>query len=119
MFRLTPTNLGWLIAYFALIALIVIGLRRYRESAIAQYGGEQAAADWLEWRDAAERIGKDGPIARRAPKSTEPPALLLMRDHFTACLSMSLLLSSCLFVWLMISVRGALRPVDIDYENDD
>ena len=119
MFRWTLTNFSWLIAYFTMLTVIVLGLRSYRESAIADYGSKKASSEWQAWRHDAEQMGKDGPVARRAPKTAEPPPLLLMRDHFATCLGFSLLLSSCLFGWLMICVRGALRPTQIDYGNDD
>ena len=47
-------------------------------------------------------------VQRRAPKSAEPPALVLMRDHFAACLAIAVLLSSVLFGTFMVLVRGAL-----------
>lgn len=81
------------------------------------YGTSQASADWQAWKSAAEELAEEGPVTRRPPKATEPPALMLMRDHFPACLGISLLLSSCLYAWFMVSVRGAFRPVVI-YDDD-
>ena len=49
-----------------------------------------------------------GPVKRREPKSLEPPALVLMRDHFAVCLGLALLLSTVLFGTFMFFVRGAL-----------
>ena len=51
-------------------------------------------------------------------QSLEPPPLVLMRDHFAACLCISLLLSSCLFGTLMLAVRGAVRPMRLPEEED-
>ena len=51
---------------------------------------------------------RSGPVKRRVPKSAEPPALKLMRDHFGVCLGLSLVLSSVLFGTFMIFVRGAI-----------
>ena len=104
-------NLAWFVAYITMLVVIVLGLRGYGASAVATYGTTEANAEWQEWRSAAEELGSDGPVSRRPPKATEPPALLLMRDHFPACLGISLLLSSCLFAWFMICARGAFRPV--------
>jgi hypothetical protein len=47
-------------------------------------------------------------VKRREPKSAEPPALVLMRDHFAVCLSLAVVLSSVLFGTFMFFVRGAL-----------
>ena len=110
---MTPANFGWLIGYFVMLIAIVVGMRHYRDLAIANYGTIAAQASWQQWRSAAEEIGKDGPVARNPPKSVEPPPLVLMRDHFASCLGISLLLSSCLYVWFMFCARGALRPVQL------
>jgi hypothetical protein len=118
MFRWTPANILWLTAYFVTMAAIVLGMRNYRAVAIETYGTNEAGENWQDWRTAAKELGKGGPVQRSAPKSNEPPPLVLMRDHFAACLGISLLLSSCLFGWLMICVRGVLRPVAL-YEDDD
>lgn len=119
MFRLTPGNLGWIAGYLLMLAAIAYGLNHYRTSAVAHYGTDAAGAKWQTWRQAADSLGRDGPVEREAPESVEPPALVLMRDHFAACLGISLLLSSCLYVWFVVSVRGALRPVELNYEADE
>ena len=105
--------------YLAMVTLIVWGLFNYRSGAIETYGTDRASAQWQDWRQAAEKLGNEGPVARRVPKSGEPPALVLMRDHFSACLGISILLSSCLFGWMMICVRGVLRPVQLNVEDRD
>ena len=110
------TNVAWLAAYLTTMASIVLGLQHYRHRAIATYGTAQATDDWHNWKEAAQKIAKEGPVYRRPPKSTEPPALVLMRDHFPACLGISLLLSSCLFAWFMICVRGAMRPATLNHD---
>lgn len=114
---MTPANLAWLIAYLCMLGGIVYGLNSYRSSAIAKYQTEDAGADWKEWRDAVGEMDPQGPVQRRVPKSVAPPPLVLMQDHFPACLGISLLLSSCLFVWFMFSARGAFRPVVL-HEDD-
>lgn len=111
MFRPTPANLAWLVAYVVMLGAIYFGMSTYRASAMASYGTSEANEDWQEWRSAAEELADEGPVSRRPPKAEEPPALLLMRDHFPACLGISLLLSSCLFAWFMVCARGAFRPV--------
>jgi len=119
MIRANATNVAWFAAYIAMIGLIVFALNQYRNTALASYGTPEAGEKWEDWRVAAAELGKEGPVVRRAPKSTEPPPLVLMRDHFAACLGISLLLSSCLFGWMMICVRGVMRPVELNYEADE
>lgn len=119
MFRWTPANTAWFVAWILMLIGIVVGLSQYRANAISTYGTSDAGVEWQTWRDAAEEMGNDGPVYRRPPKSTEPPPLVLMRDHFPACLGISLLLSSCLFGWLMICVRGAMKPVQLNTEADE
>lgn len=115
----TATNITWFVAYLLTMFVLVYSLQRYRTQALETYSTVEAKAEWEEWRSAAKQIGEDGPVSRREPKSSQPPALVLMRDHFSACLGISLLLSSCLFGWMMICVRGAMRPVELNQEEDD
>jgi hypothetical protein len=108
---LSQQSVIWLVAYCAIMALVVGGLLRARSSTLAMYGTPQAQAEWDQWREAAKDLAQEGgPIARRVPTRAEPPALLLMRDHFVACLATSVLLTSVLFGTFMVFVRGALAP---------
>ena len=110
MNRRTAANIGWTLGYLAMVLAVIAALRSYRAKALATYASAEADQQWQAWREAADELGRTGPVQRAKPESSEPPALVLMRDHFPACLGISLLLSSCLFVCLMLTVRGALRP---------
>lgn len=106
---LRPAETAWLIAYVALLAAVVGGMFYGRWAAMAVYGSGQAQAEWDTWReDAKEQAAGQGPVARRVPKSAEPPALVLMRDYFAVCLVIALGLSSVLFGTLVFFIRGAL-----------
>jgi hypothetical protein len=48
-------------------------------------------------------------VARRAVQSREPPALVLLRDHFGAVLGTSLLVAGVLFGFLTLTVRGTIK----------
>jgi hypothetical protein len=96
----------WFAAYLVVMALIVGGLFYGRQKALAIYGSQKAKGEWEEWRSATKDMAS-GPEARRVPKRDEPPALLLMRDRFVACLLTALLLTSVLFATFMILIRGA------------
>ena len=118
MSRVLLSNIGWFTAYVVMLVIVVGALLQYRTKALAIYSTPEAESQWQDWRQAAEEIGKDGPVDRRAPKATQPLALLLMRDHFAACMGISLLLSSCLFGWMMICVRGVMKPVTLNEDVD-
>jgi hypothetical protein len=107
--RVTAAHLVWLMSYAALIVLMVNVLGAYRTSALSAYATSQAAHDWQQWRSAAAELSATGPVQRAEPKSVEPPALVLMRDHYHACLAIALLLSSVLYATFAVSIRGALR----------
>jgi hypothetical protein len=102
-------NALWLLAYLAVMALVAAGLFYGRGQSVASYGTAAAQTEWDEWRsDAKDMAMGAGPVKRREPKSPEPPALVLMRDHFAACLGLALLLSTVLFGTFMVFIRGAL-----------
>jgi hypothetical protein len=98
----------WGLAYLACAGAITAAAWRGRQSAIAVYESPEGRAEWREWKEAAQAMEeKGGSLARRAPKSDEPPALVLLRDHFVTCLAGLLLAFTALFGVLMVLVRGA------------
>lgn len=102
-------DLIWLVLYAAVLAAVAGALVRARQNALATYGSDEAQTEWDQWRsDAKDMAMGAGPVKRREPKSPEPPALVLMRDHFAACLGLALVLSTVLFGTFMFFVRGAL-----------
>jgi hypothetical protein len=103
------TDLLWVTLYAAMVAAVVGALYRVRSTVTEVYGGESAQTEWDDWRTAAKEMSSgDGPVKRREPKSPEPPALVLMRDHFAACLGLAVLLSTVLFGTFVFFLRGAL-----------
>ena len=102
-------SVGWLLAYFAMIALVIGGANYMRSVATAVYGTTQAQTEWDEWREDVKELEKQPyPVKRRVPKSVEPPALVLMRDYFGVCLAVAVVLSSVLFGTFMVMARGAM-----------
>lgn len=100
---------AWLAAYIGLISLVVAGALYGRRAALAVYGTSAAQTEWDAWREDARQMAEaSGPVKRRVPKSAEPPALVLMRDHFVICLAGAIVLSTVLFGTFMVLVRGAL-----------
>lgn len=100
----------WLAVYLAMLAGVVSGMLYLRAEAKAVYGTAEAQAEWDAWREDATKMAEQPSVVkRRAPKSAQPPALVLMRDHFTVCMSLAIVLSTVLFGTFMMLVRGAMR----------
>jgi hypothetical protein len=103
----------WLAAYVAMLAGVVGGMLHLRAEAMAVYGTAKAQSEWDAWREDAKKMAEQPSVVkRRAPKSAQPPALVLMRDHFAVCLSLALVLSTVLFGTFMVLVRGATSKAD-------
>jgi hypothetical protein len=97
----------WGLAYCAVMSTIVGAMVRVRTTAMDAFGTQDAQSEWDAWRDDAQEMSKgQGPVRRRPPKSAEPPALVLMRDHFGVCLALALVLSSLLYGTAMFFLRG-------------
>ena len=106
----TGFPVGWLLAYVAVIALVVAGVFYGRHVALVVYGTAEAQTAWEAWRAGAQQLAEaSGPVKRRVPKSVQPPALVLMRDHFAVCLGGAIVLSTVLFGTFMLLARGAMQ----------
>jgi hypothetical protein len=105
---LTLANLAWTFVYLVMVLLIAWQMNDLKTNMLAQLSTPEAQADWEKWR---ADTTKPGPVARREPKSTEPPALVLMRDYYGVCLGTALFFSSLLFVVTMLLVRGAFGKI--------
>lgn len=111
-------TLVWLVLYMVLMVLLTGWMQYARAQALATYNQPHELQAWEAWREEASH-GK-GPVARRVPKSDQPPALVLLRDYYAVSLSGVLLFASAIFVALMFFVRGVLEsePPVIDLEAD-
>jgi hypothetical protein len=100
----------WLVAYLVTLFVVASAVVRGRAVALATYGTPEAQAQWNTWREDTKKMAEQpGVVKRREAQSPEPPALVLMRDHFTVCLSLALLLTTVLFATFMFLIRGALQ----------
>jgi hypothetical protein len=107
--RFSPADLLWLVLWVALLAAVVAAMFYVRQ-VVLQSAGAEAQQNWEEWRESVkEGQGKEGPVQRRVPKSNEPPAIVLLRDHFQVCLVIALALSSVLFGTFVLFVRGVMN----------
>ena len=97
-----------IVVYLLAMAAIVFAMFRTRDWAVTQLATPESAANWNKWRsDVSEQQDQPGPVQRRVPKSTEPPALVMMRDHFAVSLFGALFFSSLLFwffTWFMMGI---------------
>jgi hypothetical protein len=60
-----------------------------------------------KWKaDAVKQDGSAGTVARRAPKSDEPPMLVLLRDHYAVIVAASLTFYTFLFGLALFIGRG-------------
>lgn len=113
-------SLLWLVAYVAMIVLIVWQMLAFRTRTIGELSRPAAREDWERWRERARRQSPDAhrealsrgetaePVQRSAPQSADPNLLILLRDHFATCLLAAVFFSSLLFAVTMFFVRGAL-----------
>lgn len=111
--RRTSANSIWavpLIIGILMIAASLGGLWMIRVRAMAAYATPQAQEDWEAWRTAVA-TGKAGDpaVKRRVPKSSEPPTLVLLRDHFFVCASLLVITEAALLATLSIMLMGSFR----------
>jgi hypothetical protein len=97
------------IVYLVVISGLAWGLIAARKWAARNYSDDAAQQQWQLFRnDVARQTERSGPVTRRVPRSTEPPALVLMRDHFAACSVIALVLTTALYATLAFLVGGAM-----------
>ena len=108
--RLSVGLVVCLAVYLAGAVGIVYGLAEMRDRVIVEMSTPEAAAQWQEWKaDAARQDGTAGPVARREPKSDEPPSLVLLRDHYAVLVVAALTIYSFLFGLAVFLGRGIWR----------
>jgi hypothetical protein len=107
-----PTRWGGLclVGYCLAMAAIVWSLISARNWALAELATPRSLEQWHEWReDVREQQTGPGPVRRRVPKSTEPPALVLMRDYFGVSFVGAILFTTVLYWVIAGFVMGMLR----------
>lgn len=101
------------VLWLAVVGLPPAGLAIVRESWMEALSQPEARGEWEEFRGAMRRqTGREGPVQRKVPKSTEPPGLVWLRDHFTLACVAWLLFGSVLWgvtAFFVIGV-GSQRP---------
>jgi hypothetical protein len=108
--RLNAGLLICLAVYLVGMVGILLGLRQIRSDAIEALSTSEEQAHWQKWKaEAAQQDGTTGPVARRPPKSDEPPTLVLLRDHYPVLVAASLTFYSFLFALAVFLGRGMLH----------
>ena len=98
------------VGYVLMVVVVVWSLISAREWAFANLSTQESIENWQTWReDVRQQQTEPGPVARRVPKSAEPPGLVLMRDYFVVCLTGALLFTSLLYWILVWFLRGMLN----------
>jgi hypothetical protein len=133
--KLSRAKIACLLAYAVMVSVVVWLMFYARNNVLTTFSTPEARQQWEEWRDKAweqanekerEKLGprpektSDQPLGkkpkeketveRKIPRSQEPPALVLMRDHFASCLVMVLLICSTIFGAFIFFLQGALAP---------
>lgn len=99
--RLTWQNGLWLAAYAGAITIVTLLLLRERDAQTAALDTPEAHQDWQKWRSDASKMDD-----RRTPNSSEPPWLVLLRDHFASVMTGTLVIGTAVFVMFMFLLRG-------------
>jgi len=116
---MSRTNIVILVVYGVLIGLLVSGLFAARSSVLNRRDTATSQEDWEQWRrEASRQSDGQGPVTRRPPRATEPPTVLLLRDHFSACLTLTLVISTVLFATMALMIRGVLFGPTLQIHND-
>ena len=104
----------WVLALLILIlgeVALVWWLRDSRETWIANNSTVAVQESWEKYReDAAKQDGSAGagPVKRKVPKSSEPPFVVLLRDHFGVVQTAAVVFSTVLYLFALILIRGLL-----------
>jgi hypothetical protein len=105
----------WILALLILIlgeVALVSWLRDSRQTWIDNNSTPTAQASWDQYRkDAAKQTGEPGtgPVKRRVPKSSEPPFVVLLRDHFGVVQTAAVVFSTVLYLFALILIRGLMQ----------
>jgi hypothetical protein len=106
--------------YALLIVAVIWSLVAARHWALAELATQQSMGDWQTWReDVREQQSQPGPVKRSVPKSTEPPALVLMRDYFGVSLAGAIIFTTVLYWVIAWFVTGILVSHKEHKEHED
>jgi hypothetical protein len=98
--------------FYVLVVLVLVGLLWWgRQWTIGALDNAQAKSQWQTYRQAiTAQVEAGAPVQRQTPRSDEPPALVLLRDHFGSCLALSLVLVTAVYFAFAFFLVGVTRP---------
>lgn len=99
----------WGAGYAALIAIVVMTMVSVRARGLVKLSEPHSVESWQAWRDDV-RAQQQSPhaVQRRVPQSSEPPLLVLLRNHFPVLMFGAILFSSVLYVVMAWLITGVL-----------
>lgn len=106
---------GWAVAIFLAAwsaALVVppLALLGWRESRLARLDDPTVQADWDVFReDMRRQSGREGPVQRKVPRSSEPPERVWLRDYVGLAIVAWGTLVGVLGAFLGAIIRGIIR----------
>ena len=100
--------IAYVVVYMLTMALIVTALLLARRNLLEQYGPEQIE-EWQRWKADTAHRAIASPVERRPVRSDEPPLLVLVRDYFAPIVVTCLAISTVLYWFLALALRGAWR----------
>jgi hypothetical protein len=106
--------------YLLVAAALLLGLIAARRLATQDFTTADARQAWDIWReDAASDDDHNAPVQRSVPRSSEPPTLVLLRDHFAICAIAGLTLTTVLYWTTAFFIRGAIAGPSFEVERRD
>lgn len=110
----------WAIGYLVLLGVVVWSMFAARKWSLAELAKPNSVAQWEAWRDdVRSQQDEPSPVERSVPKSTEPPALVLMRDYFGVSLCGAIVFSTLLYwimAWLISGTVARPSPTTSDHQ---
>ena len=87
-----------------------VALLRVRSDWLARLEAPEEQARWDAFREAMkQQSGREGPVQRKVPKSTEPPLKVWLRDYAWLAIAAWVVLGGALGFVAMVLVRGTLQ----------
>jgi hypothetical protein len=101
----------WGVVYVALTGALAWGLFQARDRQLALASRPEARAEWEAWKESVRQDNEAGtqPVARRVPTAAEPPAMILLRDHFVGVCATLLLVWTAFFGFMAMVITGVMR----------
>jgi hypothetical protein len=103
-------HVSWLIVWLLMLVGVAWSLGQVRRWVLVELDNDAARAQWRQWKEATQESQQSGqPVRRRPVRADEPPAVILLRDHYPAVLGMCLVIASLLYGFLVLTLQGSLR----------